>query len=92
MTTADRTDPTQARVFADAENQMIASADAGSPTMLRLPIDIARPIAENIEAHATYQEGVAAKCTTDHGREAATRSSMALRAYAAGLRAHATGN
>lgn len=78
------TDPTQARVFTAAEAQTYA-ADPGSPTMLRLPLDMARCIAENMQAFATYSDAVAAKCTTDHGRKAAEEKALTLRAYARGL-------
>jgi hypothetical protein len=78
-------DPTQARVFTPDEAATYAAAGAGSPTMIKLPAGLARDIAENLQAFATYHEGVAAGCTTDHGREAASQIAKALRSYAGGL-------
>lgn len=60
------------------------------PTMLQLPKDIAVCIAENIEAFATYREGVAEASQTEIGKAAALDGAKALRAYAGGLREHAT--
>ena len=60
------------------------------PNMLRLPIDIARCTAENIQAFATYREDVAEKSQTEHGKQAALDGAKALRAYAGGLLEHAT--
>ncbi len=60
--------------------------DPSSPTMIRLPTTVAREIAENMQAFATYYESsVAPTCTTDHGRKAAERTAEVLRSYAAGL-------
>lgn len=62
----------------------------GSPTMLRLPADIARVIAENVQAFATYHEAVAEKCQTASAREVELQSAKALRSYAGGLLEAAT--
>lgn len=85
MNNPDRNDPTQARAFTPEEAQRYAAGDEGAPTMLRLPHEIARVIAENIQAFATHQDAAGALCTTEHGKRSAHDRAAALRAYAAGL-------
>lgn len=83
--TPDRDDPTQARAFTAEEAQRYAVGDPGAPTMLRMPREMARVIAENLEAFATHEDAVGALSTTEHGKRSAHDRAVALRAYATGL-------